>query len=395
MKSHVALFCFLLATASVTLATAEKPAVPFRELSFDAATKAAATEGKLVFIDFYTTWCGPCKMLDAQTWSDAGVGKLIGDKAVPLKIDAEKERNLSHRYTINAYPTLLLLKPDGSEVDRIVGFRDPARFTTEFTKLLALADSGKTGLQAAQAAAADVDPENAQPHFVLAEQLTRAGKSEEALKELLWCWNEGKQDVEFARMTRTSRVPHALATLGRNYPPAQDALVRLRDEAHQRALTGRGGANATAELIQLNVALHAPDDTLAAFDAIPVGDQRRNSISIYLFDELVKRKRYTDALTAYSLDTATRTLNRTPPPEIVARFGEARVKEIRRSSILYVAKRVEPLIGAGRIEDAKQLGAKILEADSSDEIKTFLHQAAKRAGHPEVFATAPTPAPKA
>jgi thiol-disulfide isomerase/thioredoxin len=90
-------------------------AVAFRAITFEAATQAAVKENKLIFIDFFTTWCEPCKRLDTQTWTDAAVGKLVGEKAVALKLDAEKEgKALAQRYKVEAYPTLLLLKADGT-----------------------------------------------------------------------------------------------------------------------------------------------------------------------------------------------------------------------------------------------------------------------------------------
>src|SRR5689334_17909830 len=127
MKTPSRIVALLVACSIAAVVRAAEPAVPFRAISFDAASKAAAAENKLVFIDFYTTWCGPCKMLDEQTWTDKKVGQLVGEKAVALKLDAEKEGvDAAKRYKIDAYPTLLLLKPDGTEVDRLVGFREPA-----------------------------------------------------------------------------------------------------------------------------------------------------------------------------------------------------------------------------------------------------------------------------
>ena len=73
---------------------------------------------------------------------------LLGTKTVPLKIDAEKEAELAKRYKVDAYPTVLFLKPDGTEVDRLIGYRDPAKFIEEFTWILA----GKTSLTRARAA---------------------------------------------------------------------------------------------------------------------------------------------------------------------------------------------------------------------------------------------------
>ena len=117
---------------STAAQAAEKGSV-FRTETFGSALEEAGTEGKLVLIDFFTTWCGPCKMLDQMTWPDPRVIDLLGTKTVPLKIDAEKEAELAKRYKVDAYPTVLFLKPDGTEVDRLIGYRDPAKFIEEFT----------------------------------------------------------------------------------------------------------------------------------------------------------------------------------------------------------------------------------------------------------------------
>src|SRR5882724_1309085 len=72
LKKSLPRFALLLVFVAPLRAAEEKTAVPFRSIAFDAACAAAKSEGKLVFIDFYTTWCEPCKRLDKDTWTDAG-----------------------------------------------------------------------------------------------------------------------------------------------------------------------------------------------------------------------------------------------------------------------------------------------------------------------------------
>jgi thiol:disulfide interchange protein len=64
---------------------------PFQDLTFEAALAAAKRDNKVVMIDFFTTWCVPCKKLDKTTWKDADVQKWLGEKTVALKMDAEKQ----------------------------------------------------------------------------------------------------------------------------------------------------------------------------------------------------------------------------------------------------------------------------------------------------------------
>jgi thiol-disulfide isomerase/thioredoxin len=390
MKTPGRLVALFILSSVAIVARAAVSAVPFREVAFAAVSQAAVAEGKLIFIDFYTTWCAPCKMLDAQTWTDPKVGKLVGDQAVALKIDAEKEGlDLAKRYKIAAYPTLLLLKADGTEVDRIIGFRNSAQFTTEFKQLLVMAQTGKSGLQVAKEQvvqqarpdAANGEPEDAQPHFDLAKKLLTAGKSEEALKELLWCWDEGKKDPEFSRMART-QVPRDLGRLARDYPPAREAMLVRRDQARERAIANKGGTVVVQDLIALNKELKMDEDTLVVFDQMPEGDRRRVTISIYLFDLLLEKQRYADA-TIFNLPESF-AMNIERAKAQLAKGGPS-AESFLRFTITSAAKRVEALAGAGQVDQARELGEKLLALDSSAETKALLAKHVARAGHAELF----------
>ena len=62
----------------------------FRELTYEEAIKAAQTENKLVFMDFYTVWCGPCKMMTSNVFPQKHVGDYLNKYFVCIKLDAEK-----------------------------------------------------------------------------------------------------------------------------------------------------------------------------------------------------------------------------------------------------------------------------------------------------------------
>ncbi|HUR58260.1 MAG TPA: thioredoxin family protein [Opitutaceae bacterium] len=401
MNTFLRRFFFVGFVLPVALARAADSAVPFRAISFEAATAAAAKEGKLVFIDFYTTWCEPCKRLDAATWTDAAVGRLVGEKAVALKIDAEKEGlELAKRYKISAYPTLLLVKPDGTEVDRVVGFREAPMFIREFNGLLTLAQSGKTGLEqakeavaqqarpaaAAAAPASDGEPEDAQPHFDLARKLIQAGQHEEALKELIWCWDEGKKDPEFSR-NRSSLVAMEFSRLARDLPAVREVMLVRRDQAHERVIANKGGSVSVQDLIQLNKALKDDENTIVAFDRMPEGDRRRATVSIYLFDYLLERQRYKDAVWNTMFTSAVSMLEQS---KMRSKAGP------QMSAALVVgrtAKQVEALAGAGQLEQAQELAERLLAFDGSEDTKALLQKHAARAGKPELFAAPPVAIP--
>jgi thiol-disulfide isomerase/thioredoxin len=93
------------------------------ELKFEEALAKAKQEGKLVFVDCYTSWCGPCKRLAATVFVDSAVGQYFNTNYVNVKIDMEKDEgpSVATRYQITAYPTLLWLDPNGSIKNKVVG----------------------------------------------------------------------------------------------------------------------------------------------------------------------------------------------------------------------------------------------------------------------------------
>jgi thiol:disulfide interchange protein len=103
----------------------------------EAAKKEATKTGKLIFIDFFTTWCGPCKVLDKQTFQSKE-GQEILKKFVLLKLDAEREGlKLATQLKVNAYPTMYLLNGKGEPVLMTTGAIPPAdlkEFTNEAIK---------------------------------------------------------------------------------------------------------------------------------------------------------------------------------------------------------------------------------------------------------------------
>ncbi len=111
------------------LACAPAPAErPFVELSFDAALAEAKRTDRHLMIDFFTTWCGPCKKLDQVTWKDPQVVEWIEETCVALKLDAERETGLAVRYKVTGYPTIVFVDSSGTEIDRLVGYHDPSEF---------------------------------------------------------------------------------------------------------------------------------------------------------------------------------------------------------------------------------------------------------------------------
>lgn len=122
------LFMASLALTLLVSVTASSPSsgIEFDRLTLAQAKKQSAKTGKLIFIDCYTDWCGPCKRMAATSFKDDKVGRIFNDKFINLKIEMEKNPDgavLARMYKVRAYPTLLVIDGKGNLVKKLVGMQ--------------------------------------------------------------------------------------------------------------------------------------------------------------------------------------------------------------------------------------------------------------------------------
>jgi len=110
----------------IMLALGAFAGINFKSVSFEEAKKIAAKENKLVFIDAFAQWCGPCKWLSKEVFTNEEVGKVFDKTFVSIKIDMETDlgSEIDELYDITAYPTLLAIAPDGTLISKKVGALD-------------------------------------------------------------------------------------------------------------------------------------------------------------------------------------------------------------------------------------------------------------------------------
>lgn len=119
MKRYMTLLVLLLAFVGHSFAQG----IEFFKGSWEEALQAAQEEGKIIFMDAYAEWCGPCKRMAKTTFMDQSVGDFFNQKFINVKMDMEKGEGpeLARKYAVRAYPTLIFVDFTGEVVHQARG----------------------------------------------------------------------------------------------------------------------------------------------------------------------------------------------------------------------------------------------------------------------------------
>ncbi|WP_428025384.1 thioredoxin family protein [Arcobacter sp.] len=119
------LLCYLLFSC---VAFSQNRKIEFEHLSFEELKEKAHETKKNIFIDCYTTWCGPCKFMSKNIFTKDAVADFINESFVSAEIDMETEEGieLGSKYQVGAYPTYLFLDSSGNVIYKFVGAKEKA-----------------------------------------------------------------------------------------------------------------------------------------------------------------------------------------------------------------------------------------------------------------------------
>ena len=119
MKKLILLFVAVLGISNVFA-----QGIAFEHGTLAEAFAKAKKENKLIFVDTYTEWCGPCKRLSKEVFPQEKVGDYFNSRFVSIKIDAEKGEGIefAQKYKIKSFPTLMYLNANGDVMYVTRGF---------------------------------------------------------------------------------------------------------------------------------------------------------------------------------------------------------------------------------------------------------------------------------
>ncbi|MDX1349699.1 MAG: thioredoxin domain-containing protein [Putridiphycobacter sp.] len=107
-----------------SVSTEETPGIVFFKGTWEEAIVKAKKEKKLIFVDAYASWCGPCKILAKKYFVKENVGDFYNSKFINYKMDMEKDANgprLARAWGLTAYPTLYFVNTKESVIHTSVG----------------------------------------------------------------------------------------------------------------------------------------------------------------------------------------------------------------------------------------------------------------------------------
>ncbi len=126
-KKLISFFCSLFLITSFHTSAAE---IPFEKGTFKDALKSAKKAHKMIFVDAYTTWCGPCKWMAKNVFTNEEVAKYYGSTFICIKLDMEagEGKEFAKTYDVHVYPTYLFLDENGGKIHQACGSKEAADF---------------------------------------------------------------------------------------------------------------------------------------------------------------------------------------------------------------------------------------------------------------------------
>ena len=147
--------------------------IEFFQGTWEQALQEARKQSKVIFVDAYAKWCGPCKKMAATTFKNEEVGSYFNQYFINVKLDMEEGEGLQFRkkYPVSAFPTLFFIDGSGEVVHKAVGGQD-------VPGLLKLGEQASGKVDYSKDFAAEYEKGNREPELIYnyVQALNKSGK---------------------------------------------------------------------------------------------------------------------------------------------------------------------------------------------------------------------------
>lgn len=138
-----------LATFAILMSFAAKAQDKIEWMKFEEAIAANAQNPKMLIVDVYTDWCGWCKKMDKETFTDPKVIAHINENFYAVKLNAEdtsrtfdfmgrtyNEAQMAAAMRVNSYPNFVIIEPKLQNIAQLPGYRQPEEFVAGLNELI-------------------------------------------------------------------------------------------------------------------------------------------------------------------------------------------------------------------------------------------------------------------